>query len=147
MNDRLMFDTNVLVAATVCSHPHHALTHGTLLEHLNARKPWCLTWSVIYEFLRVTTHPKVFSRPLPFQVALKTVTNLLYHPFLEVLQETPRHHEVVGELALVAGSVSGNFIHDCHIAALMVENDVHRIVTFDTHFRRFPQLKVAVPGQ
>lgn len=41
--------------------------------------------------------------------------------------------------------VSGNFVHDRRLAAIMLENGVRRIVTRDRDFRRIPGIQVIDP--
>ncbi len=71
---------------------------------------------------------------------------LLDHPCLQVLVETERHIAVMEAVVRDAEEASGNFVHDCHIAALMIEHEVRRIVTYDSHFQRFPGIEVVKPG-
>ncbi len=126
----------------------HASAINLVIKVLEGDDPWCLSWVNVYEFLRVTTHHRVFPRPLTFDDAFSQIEILLTHPACEILQETPRHAKVLVELAERARPVSGNFVHDCHIAALMMEHDVRGIVTFDSHFRRFaPFINVLTPDE
>ena len=58
-----VLDTNVLVYAADRGCPEYAACRG-LVERARAEPmPWYLTWSVIYEFLRVTTHRAVWDDP------------------------------------------------------------------------------------
>ena len=59
----LAVDTNVLVYAADADPQFHAPCR-TWLERLRARPDaWYTTWGILYEFLRVTTHPRVMRRP------------------------------------------------------------------------------------
>jgi len=144
---RYVIDSNVLLGATFKEAPEHEVSLALVQATLEARRPWCLSWVNVYEFLRVATHRRVFPKPLTFSSALNQARVLADHPTVEMLQETPRHLETLTEVAGLAGSVSGNFVHDCHLAALMREHDVNTIVTLDTHFRRFGVFKVLSPAQ
>jgi len=144
---RFLVDTNVLVAATVEALPEHTASCAFVEAVVRGTDPWCLCWVNVYEFLRVVTHPRVFQRPLRWEQALLQVKSLLGHPALEVLAETPRHVEILTRVVAEAGGASGNFVHDCHVAALMAEHDVRRIVTFDAHYRRFVGLNVVSPAE
>ncbi len=55
---------------------------------------------------------------------------------LQVFTETERHHSVVADLAGRHSALSGNMVHDLHIAALMLEHGVTEIRTADTKFLR-----------
>jgi len=144
---RLLVDTNVLLAATIRQLPAHAECRAFAERLLGASSPWCLSWVNVYEFLRVATHPRVFSRPLKWRDASAALAPFLAHPRLELIAETDDHRGALEKVVAEAGSVAGNFVHDCHLAALMREHDVRRIVTFDTHFRRFAHLDVVRPGE
>ena len=56
-------DTNVLVYAADRAAEGHVRCRGLLEEWRLGPTPWYLTWNVIYEFLRVATHPRVFRKP------------------------------------------------------------------------------------
>jgi toxin-antitoxin system PIN domain toxin len=144
---RLLVDTNVLLAATIRQLPEHAECRAFAERLLSAASPWCLSWVNVYEFLRVATHPRVFSKPLLWPEASAALAPFLSHPRLELIVETPGHHAALERVVEDAGSVAGNFVHDCHLAALMHEHDVRRIVTLDTHFRRFGRLEVEHPRE
>lgn len=144
---RFLVDSNVLVTASMGQAPGHEEAKEFMTRTLAAASPWCLTWVNIYEFLRVVTHRKVFPRPLSFSVAFEQVARLMEHRWLDLLSDTPRHLQMLDLMAGKAGSVSGNFVHDCHIAALMKEHDVTTIITRDTHLRRFGEFKVLSPGE
>lgn len=144
---RVLVDTNVLVAATFPDVEAHPTALDFLTRLLAANRPWCLAWMNVYEYLRVVTHPRVFASPLSWRRALEQVEALLDHPWIEILPEGDRHVACLRDVAAKAAPVSGNFVHDCHLAALMREHDVRRIVTLDSHFRRFPDLEVVHPGE
>lgn len=145
---RFLVDSNVLVAATMKEVSGHRSALDLTGRILSGDTPWCLSWINVYEFLRVVTHRRVFPNPLDFAEAFEQVETLLAHPACEMLQETSRHARVLSELAMSARPVAGNFVHDCHIAALLMEHDVRGIVTFDSHFRRFgSSLEVLSPEE
>ena len=106
---------------------------------------WCATWSIFYEFLRVTTHRAVFSRPLGFQQAWSFIAALLLSTSFRLLVETDRHAEILNQLAAEYPRLGGNRMHDLHIAALMREHGVTEIRTADTHFHQFKFLRVVNP--
>ena len=65
-------------------------------------------------------------------------------PSVVLLSQGPRHHEVLEGL-LRESPVTGNLLHDTHVAALLIEHGVDEIVTADEDFRRFPKLRVTNP--
>ncbi len=138
-------DTNVFVYAANVDGPEHppcvALVDGWRRQPL----PWCTTWGVLYEFMRIVTHPRVLARPWAPASAWGFVEAILAAPRLQVLTETSRHPEVFGSLLRTVPHVSGNLLHDAHTAALMLEHGVSRIYTRDADFHRFPGLTVLDP--
>lgn len=142
---RFLVDTNVLVSATFAELPGNSSALRFLERVLASDTPWCLTWVNVYEYLRVSTHARVFETPLRWHQAMAQCAELLRHPSLDMLVETERHASALEAVVKEAGGASGNFVHDCHIAALMREHDVTWIVTADAHFRRFPGMEVTAP--
>jgi toxin-antitoxin system PIN domain toxin len=106
---------------------------------------WYTTWSILYEFMRVTTHPRVMRRPWSAPQAWEFVTALLASPGLGILVATQRHADVAGEVMLELPDLSGNLLHDAHTAILMREHGIARICTRDADFNRFPFLEVVDP--
>jgi uncharacterized protein len=104
-----------------------------------------VTWSVVYEFLRIVTHWSVFPHPLNFADAWNFIQSLLASPSFGILVETERHVEVVRDLTREYPHMSGNRLHDLHIAALMREHGVVEIRTADTDFHEFKFLRVVDP--
>lgn len=130
-------DTNVLVYAADENSPYHKRCLQRLEVWRRQEPAWCLTWPIAYEFLRVTTHPRVMRRPWNGQQALRFITSLLESPGLVVLVETERHSAVATQVFAEVPHMAGNLIHDAHTAILMREHGIRRIYTRDTDFHRF----------
>ena len=79
-NDVLLFDTNILVYAANKDSELHLSCRQRLGEALRGPFPAFLTWSICYEFLRVTTHPRVLQSPWGSRDALRYVSDLLVSP-------------------------------------------------------------------
>jgi uncharacterized protein len=137
-------DTNVLVYSEIRSSPWHEVARELLIGIAEGPVPWAIPWPCIYEFLRVVTHPRIYHPPVPVELALRDIRNLLASPTLILLHETPNHFMVMMDVINRSG-VSGNLIHDAHIAALCLENGVSEIITGDRDFNRFPLLTVVNP--
>ena len=116
----LVFDTNVLV--------HAADEHSDVGEPCRRRlddarrdsAPAFLTWSVCYEFLRVSTHPRVFRSPWSPSAAWSFLERLLAAPGFDVLVATPRHAAVLSQTLAELPDLRGNVMHDAHVAVLML---------------------------
>lgn len=141
-----LVDTNVLVYATVPGCPEHDKARRLLAGEGSDPSGLHVTWVNLFEYLRVVTHPR-FVRPAPLLmgVALENVQEWLARPDVDRIDPGPRHLEIFADVCLEAGLVTGNFVHDCRIAAIMRENGVSRILTRDTMFRRIPGLEVVDP--
>ncbi len=137
-------DTNVLVHAEIVTSPFHETARALLRDLAEGPAPWAIPWPCVYEFLRVVTHPRVYHPPMPIPVALGDLRAILGSPSLVVLAETPRHADVMMSIVEASG-VTGNLIHDAHIAALCVEHGVSELVTGDRDFARFPGIRTVNP--
>jgi predicted nucleic acid-binding protein len=104
-----------------------------------------LTWPIVYEFLRVSTHLRVFRTPWPVDRTWQFVEALLASPGLGVLAPTARHADVAAEVIAELPFLSGNLMHDAHTAVLMREHGIRRVYTRDTDFHRFPFVEPVDP--
>jgi toxin-antitoxin system PIN domain toxin len=141
----LLVDTNVLVYAANADSQFHEPCRDWLARQRSRPDAWYTTWPIVYEFLRVTTHPRVMRRPWSVAVAWRFVSALLASPGLGVLVQTQRHAEVAEDVISELPHISGNLLHDTHTAILMREHGVRRICTRDADFSRFPFLEVIDP--
>lgn len=138
-------DTNVLVYAADADSEFHERCRELLEEWRRQTSAWYVTWSIIYEFLRVTTHPRVFRLPWSAGDAWSFVQAVLASPSLGVLVPTGRHAEVAAEVISEVPHLGGNIFHDAQTAILMREHGIGRVYTRDTDFHRFPFLEPIDP--
>jgi uncharacterized protein len=138
-------DTNVLVHAVDEGSPFHEPCAAALARWRRDPGAWFVTWSVVYEFLRVVTHPLATRRPRSVRAAWQFVEGLLASPGVRVLVATPRHAAVAQAVIEETPGLTGNLSHDLHIAVLMREHGIRRIYTRDTDFFRFPFLEPVDP--
>jgi toxin-antitoxin system PIN domain toxin len=141
----LAVDTNVLVYAADADSPFHVPCRGWLERRRTQSGAWYATWPILYEFLRVTTHPRVMRRPWNLSQAWDFVTALLASPGFSVLAATQRHADVAAEVFAELPHLAGNLIHDTHTAVLMREHGIKLICTRDTDFSRFPFIEIVDP--
>ena len=142
-----VIDTNILIYAANQRSLGHEPCRRLLSEWRSRTEPWYLTWGIIYEFLRVSTHPRVFTKPLSIGNAWAFLNAAIASPAAGVLQETQRHQELFNEVAAEVPGLAGNLVFDAHTAVLMREHGIRRIYTHDTNFRHFPFLEVVDPLQ
>lgn len=138
-------DTNLLLYALNPDSPDHHSAHALLEEWRRGDRSWFLTWGIIYEFLRVSTHHRVFPRPLTIRQATGWIEHLLASPRADILTPTPRHLAVLTSLVADHPRLGGNVVHDLHTVALMREHGVTEIRTADADFHQFAFLKVVNP--
>lgn len=143
----LVVDTNVLVYAADRDSQFHRACHSWLERQRVRAEAWYTTWPILYEFLRVTTHPRVMRRPWKAAAAWKFITTLLAAPGLSVLVPTEQHAHVAAEVIREVPELAGNIVHDAHTAILMREHGIRRVCTRDMDFHRFPFLEVVDPSQ
>jgi toxin-antitoxin system PIN domain toxin len=141
----VVVDTNVLAYAADADSPFHVVCRDWLEDRRSRPNAWYVTWSILYEFLRVTTHPRVMRHPWTAPAAWEFVTALLAAPGLGVLVPTLRHADVATEVIAELPDIAGNFLHDTHTAVLMREHGIRQICTRDADFHRFPFLEVVDP--
>ena len=141
----LVFDTNVLVYAVDEDSPSHDVCRDLVSRARRNGSQSFVTWSICYEFLRVTTHANAPISPWSLLSAVAYLEALLSSPGFQVLTATPNHATVLAQTASEHPDACGNLAHDLHTAVIMREHGVSRICTRDTDFRRFPFLKVVDP--
>lgn len=138
-------DTNVLVYAADPDAGLHRRCRQRLEQWRGQTSPWYVTWPICYEFLRVTTHPKVFRNPWSAMRAWQFLSALFATPSLSVLTAGEHHAELLRETLEELPHLQGNILHDSHTAVLMREHGINRIVSRDTDFHRFPFITVVDP--
>jgi uncharacterized protein len=137
-------DTNLLIYARREEAPGHRKALELLRKLAEGQDPWAIPWPCIYEFLRVVTHPRVFDPPTRMEDALADLESLLRSPSLRMLGEGSAHQGHMSR-TIRQGGVSGNLVHDAHIAALVVEHGVRELWTSDRDFTRFSGLRIRNP--
>ncbi|MBI3358800.1 MAG: PIN domain-containing protein [Nitrospirae bacterium] len=138
-------DTNVLIYAADRNASEHKKCQHLLTMWRKGETPWHLTWGIVYEFLRVSTHPRVFQHPLSAASAWSFLRALFSTPGMTILTETNRHAQTADEVFHEVPLLSGNLFFDAHTVVLMREHGLKRIYTRDADFHRFRQIEVIDP--
>lgn len=138
-------DTNVLIYAVDADAEAHAVVRPLVESWRAAAAPWCLTWGICYEFMRVVTHRRVLRRQLSAMEAYDWLAALTAGGGLRMLTPTAEHGHTLRQLLEEVPLLSGNILHDVRTVALMREHGVTRIVTRDTDFHRFQGIEVVDP--
>jgi toxin-antitoxin system PIN domain toxin len=134
----LILDANVLVYAVNQDAEPHRQVKKWLEEQLAGSEPVALPWNVLLAFLRLTTRPGLFRKPLSVDESLEIVSAWLAQDCVMLIHPGPRHFEILRELLRKAGT-GGNLTSDAHLAALAIEHDA-TLCSLDADFARFPRL-------
>lgn len=137
-------DVNVLVYAHREDSSVHRACHDWLLSLARSDEAFGLSDLVLSGFLRVVTHPRVFSPPSPLEAALEFVTQLRELPNAVTVAPGPRHWGIFLDLCRRA-SARGNLVPDAYLAALAIESGSEWITT-DRDYGRFPGLRWRHPA-
>lgn len=138
-------DTNVLLYAANADAPEHEAARRFVLAIGRTADPWYLTSGIVYEFLRVATHPKVFPVPLGWREALAFLTPLLEAENVHLLHGGDGHWPLLATVLADLTHPSGNLFFDVRTVVLMREHGIRRIYTTDTDFLQFGDIEVANP--
>lgn len=137
-------DVNVLLYASDSASPVHEPARRCLQQLASSGDLFCLGWPTIMSYLRIATHPGIFSAPLTPAEALRNVERLAARPNVRLLAEEAGFLDVYR--AVTGGfPVRGNLVPDAHLAALLKQHGVRVLYTCDADFRKFSFLQVRDP--
>lgn len=135
----ILVDANLLIYAKGADFPQHRGAASWLESVLSADSRAGLPWASLLAFLRVSTNPRVLSRPLTMVQAWAQVDEWLRLPGVWIPQPTDQHPKVLGEV-LSASNAAGNLVSDAHVAALALEHGLE-VFTTDSDYARFPGVR------
>jgi toxin-antitoxin system PIN domain toxin len=134
-----VLDANILLYACNADAPEHERAREWL-KALFASPQWIgLPWLTLWAFLRISTNPRLFPRPLPAEEAFRTLHGWLRQPRLRVVEPGPRHTEIL-ERFVAENQAAGSLLTDAAMAALAVEQGAV-LASTDRDFSRFPDLR------
>ncbi len=139
----ILLDVNILLYATNSAANEHATAREWLDRQFSDNHRLGLPWATLLAFLRLSTNPRIVSRPLTMNSAWRTVSHWLDCEPAWIPLPTERHAEVLSELLAEPG-VYGNLVPDAHIAALAMEHGL-TLCSTDGDFARFRALKWVNP--
>lgn len=137
-------DVNILLYASDQSSDRHVAARRFLDECAAEPDLLCLTWPTLMSYLRIATHPQIFTAPLAPADALANVAALLSLPQVRPVSELDGFLEAY---AHVTGDaiIRGNLVPDAHLAAVLFQHGVRTLYSNDRDFRRFEGLDVRDP--
>ena len=135
----ILVDVNLLIYAVNANAPQHRKAKAWLEAAVSGTETVGLPWIVLLAFLRLTTRPGLFQKPLPVETAFGLVGAWLDQPSVTVPEPAAHHFRTLRDLVLPLGT-AGNLTSDAHLAALAIEHGAELCST-DTDFARFRRLK------
>ena len=91
-------------------------------------------------YMRISTHPSIFSKPLSPREALGNVEAILALPRVRLITEEDGFMAIYKEIT-AKFPVRGNLVPDAHLAALFRQHDIQKIYTNDMDFKKFDFLE------
>jgi toxin-antitoxin system PIN domain toxin len=137
-------DVNILLHAANAGSPHHARALTFLEECVVRDELFVLTWPTLAGFLRISTHPSVFAKPLLPHEATKNIDALLAQPRVRSVSEDESFWGTYLEVTK-GRAIRGNLVPDAHLVALLQLHGVRTLYTTDEGLRRYTSLDIENP--
>jgi uncharacterized protein len=134
-----LLDANLLLYAVNEDAPLHDKARAWIEEILSAGETVAFSWIVMLAFLRISTRPGVFPKPLSPETAFTFLDRWLSAPVATVVHPGPKHLATLRGLISPLG-MGGNITSDGHLAALAIEHGAE-LYSCDSDFGRFPGLR------
>jgi uncharacterized protein len=135
----MLLDANLLLYAVNKRAAKHEAATVWLTEQLNGPRRVGLPWQSLGAFLRISTHPRAFARPLAPSVAWERIGEWLAAPAAWIPVPGPSHARLLGGL-IARYEVRGNLVPDAQLAALALEHGL-MVCSADTDFARFTDVR------
>lgn len=137
-------DANLLIYATHTASPFHAQAHEWWSDALAGHEFIGLGWASLLTYLRISTNPAVYSRPLTMDTAVADIETWLSASYVHVIHPGERHPHALRALTPLGSDA--NFVNNVHLAALAWEHG-GTVYSADQDFHRIPQVKWINPLQ
>lgn len=138
-----IIDVNVLIYAVNSADRHHDRASRWLTAALRGNDTIGFAWNALLGFVRISTNPAIFERPLETDQAFEMIKIWTASPKSVVVEPTSRHLMIMKGLIDQVGT-AGNLTTDAHLAALAIEYG-GEVASFDRDFERFG-VRVTVPA-
>lgn len=135
----ILIDANLLIYVVNKDAPEHEAAQRWFESAIADNEVMGFAWIVILTFLRITTMPRLFQRPLTVMESLQIVEAWLGHPGVTIVHPGESHPQILHDLLIKVGT-AGNLTTDAHIAALAIEHHAE-LCTVDRDFAKFPGLR------
>ncbi len=135
----ILVDANLLLYATISDFEQHKAARAWLDEQLNAPIRVGLPWPSLLAFVRISTNPRVFPRPLGMRQAWGRVIAWLDLPNVWTPGPTDRHRQLL-DTFLTGSAGSSKLVPDAHLAAIALGHGL-ALCSSDGDFARFRHLR------
>lgn len=135
----MLIDANLLLYAYHPRAQQHEPSKRWLEFALSGTELVRFAWLTLWAFLRISTNPRVFDRPLSGLEARGAVSSWLSQPNVGILDPGERHWDILCR-TMQDGQASGPLVMDAVLAALAIEHGA-TLCTTDRDFSRFQGLK------
>jgi toxin-antitoxin system PIN domain toxin len=135
----ILVDANLLLYAINTEMPQHKAAKAWWESVLSASVIVGIPWVVALAFLRISTNPRIFSKPLTVKQAIHYLDEWQAMPLTNLVTPGDNHWSIFRNLLKQTGT-AGNLTTDAHIAALAIEQG-YTVYSADNDFKRFPGLE------
>lgn len=135
----ILVDANLLIYAFVQESVDHEKARKWLDQQLNELPRVGLPWSSLLAFLRITTNPRIYKKPVPAARAMKQISTWLDLENVWIPAPTNKHAEILEQLLKVCPN-QPNMVPDAYLAALSIEHGL-KLCSADKGFAQFPKLQ------
>jgi uncharacterized protein len=132
-------DINLLLYAYDSDSAFHAKAAAWWQNCLSGSEAVGIPQVVIFGFIRIGSHPRVFQNPMTLTELSENVRSWLAQPVVQILESGADHFDQVIKLLEAIGT-AGNLVTDAQIAAFAIEYGAV-LHTADSDFMRFPGLR------
>ena len=139
----ILVDANLLLYAYHPRSDQHEASRAWLERVMLGAELVRFAWLTLWAFLRISTNPRAFERPLTTNEAEATVAAWLVQPSAGILEPGDRHWDILQGL-MRKGQTTGPLIMDAVLASIAIEHGAI-LHTTDRDFSRFPGLKWTNP--
>ena len=136
-------DVSVLVHAHNSDSPVHRRARAWWDACLAGTQGIGLAWVTLLGFIRITTHRKILSRPLPVEQVTDRIESWLRLPHVHIPHPSDAHFVKLRQVIERLGT-AGNLTTDAHLATLAIERG-YVLYSTDADFGRFPGLRWVNP--
>ncbi|MBI5632779.1 MAG: type II toxin-antitoxin system VapC family toxin [Nitrospirae bacterium] len=137
-------DVNILLYASDADCKYYKSAKSFLDDCIKQEKLFFLAWPTVMGYLRIATHPSVFSQPLTPDEAMANIGMLLSLPHIRFLSEEEGFWDIYRKMTAEVPT-RGNLVPDAHLAAILRQHGVKKLYSHDRDFLKFTFLDVRDP--